>query len=56
MNARHVQHHGGEDEQDPERVEPLVHTVLQALRRHATDGEWDDIMSGMPRDLAAVLA
>jgi uncharacterized protein (DUF2267 family) len=37
-------------------VEPLVHTVLQAVRRHVTDGEWDDIMSGMPRDLAAVLA
>ncbi|TCO20268.1 uncharacterized protein (DUF2267 family) [Kribbella steppae] len=37
-------------------VEPLVHTVLQALRRHVTDGEWDDIMSSMPRDLAAALA
>jgi len=37
-------------------VEPLVHTVLQALRRHVTDGEWDDIMSSMPRDLATALA
>jgi uncharacterized protein (DUF2267 family) len=37
-------------------VERLVQTVLQALRRHVTDGEWDDIVSGMPRDLAAALA
>ena len=37
-------------------VGPLVHTVLQALRRHVTDGEWDDIMSSMPRDLASALA
>jgi uncharacterized protein (DUF2267 family) len=37
-------------------VERLVQTVLQALRRHVTDGEWDDIVSGMPKDLAAALA
>lgn len=36
-------------------VEPLVRTVLQALRRHITEGEWDDIKSSMPRALAAVL-
>ena len=37
-------------------IESLVHTVLQAVRRHVTDGEWNDIMAGMPRDLATALA
>ena len=36
-------------------VEPLVQRVLQSLRRHITDGEWEDVKSTMPKDLAAVL-
>ena len=36
-------------------TEQLERTVLQALRRHITDGEWDDIKSLMPKDLATVL-
>ncbi|MCG5218129.1 DUF2267 domain-containing protein [Streptosporangium sp. KLBMP 9127] len=36
-------------------TETLVKTVLQALRRHITDGEWEDVKSSMPKDLASVL-
>lgn len=36
-------------------VELLTRRVLEALRHHVTDGEWEDIRSGMPRDLAGVL-
>jgi uncharacterized protein (DUF2267 family) len=36
-------------------IEKLERTVLQALRRYITDGEWDDIKSVMPKDLAAAL-
>jgi uncharacterized protein (DUF2267 family) len=36
-------------------IEPLVETVLHALRRHVTDGEWEDITSTVPRDLASLL-
>ncbi len=36
-------------------VEPLVQTVFQSLRRYITDGEWEDVKSAMPKDLAAVL-
>jgi uncharacterized protein (DUF2267 family) len=36
-------------------VEPLVQRVLQSLRRHITDGEWEDVKSTMPKDLATVL-
>jgi uncharacterized protein (DUF2267 family) len=32
-------------------VERLVHEVLQALRRHVTEGEWEDIEFSMPNDL-----
>jgi uncharacterized protein (DUF2267 family) len=34
----------------------LVQTVLHALRPHVTQGEWEDIRAGMPRDLAAVVS
>jgi uncharacterized protein (DUF2267 family) len=37
-------------------IEPLVQTVLHSLRRHITDGEWENVRSTMPKDLAAVLA
>ena len=36
-------------------VERLIRTVLQALRSHITDGEWEDIKSSMPKDLAPAL-
>jgi uncharacterized protein (DUF2267 family) len=36
-------------------VEQLVHTVLQALRHYITDGEWDDVKSVMPNELASAM-
>jgi uncharacterized protein (DUF2267 family) len=33
----------------------LLDTVLQALRRHVTEGEWDDVKSTLPKDLALAL-
>lgn len=45
----------GVDFEFQENTEDLVKTVLQALRKHITDGEWEDVKSSMPRDLASVL-
>ncbi|MBF8190584.1 DUF2267 domain-containing protein [Nonomuraea sp. K274] len=39
----------------PESEEDLVKMVLRALRKHITDGEWEDVKSSMPRDLASIL-
>jgi uncharacterized protein (DUF2267 family) len=36
-------------------VELLVRRTLAALRHYVTDGEWEDISSGMPKDLAGIL-
>ncbi|MDQ1620454.1 MAG: hypothetical protein QOE19_3023 [Actinomycetota bacterium] len=36
-------------------VVQLTQTVLQALRAHVSDGEWDDIRSAVPKKLASVL-
>jgi uncharacterized protein (DUF2267 family) len=36
-------------------IEHLVQTVLQALNRYVTQGEWDDIKSTMPKELVSVL-
>jgi uncharacterized protein (DUF2267 family) len=36
-------------------IEPLVETVLQALRRHITEGEWEDVKASMPKKLAAAM-
>jgi uncharacterized protein (DUF2267 family) len=36
-------------------VEPLVDTVLESLRLHITDGEWQAVKSMLPMDLATVL-
>jgi uncharacterized protein (DUF2267 family) len=36
-------------------IQRLVDTVLQALRRHITEGEWDDLKSTLPKDLALAL-
>ncbi len=37
-------------------LERLVHTVLQALGRHITQGEWENVKASVPRDLAALLS
>jgi uncharacterized protein (DUF2267 family) len=37
----------------PER---LVRTVLQAMRRHVTAGEWDEVRDNLPKDLATVMS
>ncbi|MEV4754959.1 DUF2267 domain-containing protein [Micromonospora sp. NPDC049559] len=36
-------------------VEGLVRTVLHALRRHVTEGEWDDVKSNVPKDLSRIM-
>ncbi|MDT0533275.1 DUF2267 domain-containing protein [Micromonospora sp. DSM 115977] len=36
----------------PERV---VRVVLDTLRRHVTQGEWEDVKATMPRDMANIL-
>ena len=37
-------------------IEAVVRTVLGTLRRHITKGEWDDIVSAMPKDLATAIS
>lgn len=34
----------------------LVRTVLNALRRHVTEGEWDDVRANVPQELTAMLS
>jgi uncharacterized protein (DUF2267 family) len=36
-------------------MERLTKTVLRALREYITDGEWEDVKSIMPKDLARIL-
>jgi uncharacterized protein (DUF2267 family) len=36
-------------------IEPLVSTVLRALKVHGTEGEWADVKSSMPKDLATIV-
>jgi uncharacterized protein (DUF2267 family) len=36
-------------------VEGLVRTVLHALRRHVTEGEWEDVRSNVPKDLSTII-
>jgi uncharacterized protein (DUF2267 family) len=36
-------------------IEQVVRTVLATLRQHVTEGEWADIKSAMPKDLATAL-
>jgi uncharacterized protein (DUF2267 family) len=36
-------------------VELLVRRTLGALRHYVTVGEWDDIRSGLPKDMAGIL-
>jgi uncharacterized protein (DUF2267 family) len=37
-------------------TEVLIRTVVRALRKHVSDGEWSDVTSSMPRELRALLA
>jgi uncharacterized protein (DUF2267 family) len=37
-------------------TEHLVRVVVESLRRFITDGEWEDVTSSFPKDLAAVLS
>jgi uncharacterized protein (DUF2267 family) len=39
----------------PGGSEQLVDTTLQALRRHITEGEWEDVRASLPKDVVAVL-
>lgn len=36
-------------------VEPIVHAVLQVLKDHVAAGEWEDIRSSLPRQVAALM-
>jgi uncharacterized protein (DUF2267 family) len=36
-------------------TERLVRTVLNALRRHVTEGEWDEVRGSLPKDLARIM-
>lgn len=36
-------------------IETLVKTVLHALRRYVTEGEWDEVRSSMPKDLRTLV-
>jgi len=36
-------------------LEPLVQNVLRALKGHVSEGEWEDIRSSMPQELATIL-
>ena len=36
-------------------VEPLIATVLRALKQYGTEGEWADVRATMPKELAAVI-
>ncbi len=36
-------------------TEHVVRTVLDSLRHHVTEGEWEDIKASVPKDLASVL-
>ncbi|MFC0505966.1 DUF2267 domain-containing protein [Micromonospora costi] len=36
-------------------TERVVQVVLDTLRRHITQGQWDDVKDTMPRDLARIM-
>jgi uncharacterized protein (DUF2267 family) len=36
-------------------AEGVVRTVLNALRRHVTEGEWEDVRASVPRDLSPII-
>ena len=36
-------------------VQPLTQTVLHALRRYVAEGEWEDVKTGLPKEVASIL-
>jgi hypothetical protein len=36
-------------------TQPLVSTVLRALKLYGTEGEWENVKASMPKELAAVM-
>lgn len=34
----------------------VARTVLNALRRHVTEGEWDDVRANVPKDLSTIMS
>jgi uncharacterized protein (DUF2267 family) len=36
-------------------IELLVRRTIEALRQYVTDGEWEDIRSVLPKDMAGIL-
>jgi uncharacterized protein (DUF2267 family) len=36
-------------------TEPLISTVLRALKRYGTEGEWEDVKASLPKELAAIV-
>jgi uncharacterized protein (DUF2267 family) len=39
----------------PNGIQHLVTTVLHALGRHVSKGEWDDIAANLPKDIVPIL-
>ena len=39
----------------PGGTERLVDVVIEAVRRHITEGEWQNVRASLPKDLVAVL-
>jgi uncharacterized protein (DUF2267 family) len=39
----------------PGGAERLVDVVIEALRRHITEGEWQDVRASLPKDMLSVL-
>lgn len=39
----------------PDGTERLADVVIEALRRHITEGEWQNVRASLPKDLVAVL-
>jgi uncharacterized protein (DUF2267 family) len=37
-------------------TERLVRTVLNALRTHVTEGEWEEVRGSLPKDLARIMS
>jgi len=39
----------------PDGIERLVDVVIEALRRHITEGEWQNVRASLPKDMVAIL-
>ena len=40
----------------PGGTEQLVRTVLQALRKHVTEGEWNEVRDQLPKGLTVIMS